>query len=247
MKIVYSHDTITPEEVIKFLTLTGQSDVIFSEIITHREVVKKARELTIGVSEEQLQQFADNLRTLRGLYSAEEMVVFLRNAGLELDDFETFCESSLLTTALKDHLADEKKIQDHFINNRSDFDLARVSIIVVRDENLAHEIIIQVTEDGEDFHGLARRHSLDEATRYRGGYVGMISRQMYPPEVNSKIFSAAAGDLLGPFRKDALFQLILVEEVIRADLDERVKEAIREKIFRGWAYSFLKEGIKISV
>ena len=45
MKIVYSHDTITPEEVVRFLTLTGHSDAIFPEIIKHREVLKKAKEL----------------------------------------------------------------------------------------------------------------------------------------------------------------------------------------------------------
>ena len=247
MKIVYSHDSITPEEVVRFLTLTGQSDAIFSEIIKHREVMKKAKELKIEVTEEQLQQFADNFRTLRGLYSAEEMVHFLQNAGLTDDDFEAFCESSLLTAALKEHLADEKKIKEQFVNNRSDFDLARISIIVVNDENLANEIILQVTEDGEDFHGLARKHSLDEATRYCGGYAGIISRRIFPPEVNSKIFSASADDLLGPFQKDFLFQLILIEEVIRAGLDEKVKEAIKEKIFREWVYSVLKEGIKISL
>ena len=246
MKIVYSHDTITPEEVVRFLTLTGHSDAIFPEIIKHREVMKKAKELNIEVTEEQLQQFADNFRTLRGLYSAEEMGHFLQNVGLKEDDFEAFCESSLLTAALKEHLADEKKIEEHFINNRSDFDLARISIIVVKDENLANEIIIQVTEDGEDFHGLARRHSLDEATKYCGGYAGIISRRIFPPEVNSKIFSAKAGDLLGPFQKDALFQLIFIEEVIRAGLGDNVKEAIKEKIFREWVYSFLEEGIKIS-
>lgn len=247
MKIVYSHDTITPEEVVRFLTLTGQSDAIFSEIIKHREVMKRAKELKIEVTEEQLQQFADNFRTLRGLYSAEEMVHFLQNAALTDDDFEAFCESSLLSAALKEHLADEKKIEEQFVNNRSDFDLARISIIVVNDENLANEIILQVTEDGEDFHGLARRYSLDEATRYCGGYAGIISRRMFPPEVNSKIFSASADDLLGPFQKDSLFQLILIEEVIRAGLDEKVKEAIKEKIFREWVYSVLKEGIKISL
>jgi len=247
LKIVYSHDTITPEEVIKSLTLTGQSEVIFSEIIKNKEVVKKARELQIEVSDGQLQQFADNFRALRGLYSAEEMLNFLNNNDLTEDDFETYCESSLMAIALKEHLADEEKIEHYFVNNRSEFDCARISIIVVKDENLANEIIIQVREDGEDFHGLARKHSLDEATKHSGGYVGLISRQMFPPEVNSKVFSAAAGDLLGPFRKDGLFQLILIEEVVRTRLDENVKEAVKERIFREWLSQFLKGGIKITL
>lgn len=246
MKIVYSHDIITPEEVVRILMLTGQSEAIFSEIVKNKEVMKKAGKLKIEVSDEQLQQFADNFRTLRGLRSAEEMLNFLKNAGLSEEDFETFCESSLLAAALKEHLADEKKIEEYFVNNRSDFDCARISMIIVKDENMANEIIIQVTEEGEDFHSLARKHSLDEATKHSGGYVGRISRQMFPPEVSAKVFSASADDLLGPFQTDVLFQLILIEEVIRARVDDNVKEAIKERIFREWISQFLKEGIKVT-
>lgn len=245
MKIVYSNDTITPEEVIRFLVLTGQSDAVFSEIIKNKEVTKKANELKIRVSDDQLQQFADKFRTLRGLHSADDMIRFLENAGLSEEDFETFCETSLLATSLKEHLADEKKIEAYFVNNRSDFDCARVSIIVVGDENLANEIIIQVTEDGEDFHELARKHSMDEATKHSGGFVGTVSRRMFPSEIAAKVFNASPGDLLGPFQKDGLFQLILVEEVIRAKLEEGIKEAIAERIFREWLLSFLKDGVRI--
>ena len=247
MKIVYSHDTISPEEVIKFLILTGQSDAIFSEIIKNKEVMRKAKELNIEVSDGQLQQCADNFRTLRGLYSAEEMLNFLENTGLAEEDFETFCEFSLLTSAVKDHLTDEKKMEDYFVNNRSDFDCARISMVIVEEENLASEIIIQVTEEGEDFHSLARKYSLDEATKYSGGYVGLISRQMFPPEISAKVFSASAGDLLGPFQRDGQYQLILVEGVIRAGLDGDVKEAIKERIFREWVSQFLNEGIKVAL
>ena len=245
LKIVYSHDMVTPEEVISYLGLIGQADAVFSEIIKNKEVMKKARELNIELPTEQLQQFADNYRTLRGLHSAEAMITFLENAGLTEDDFETFCELSLLTASLKDHLADDKKIEAYFVNNRSDFDYARVSIIVVKDEHLAREIIIQVTEDGEDFHALARKHSLDEATKYAGGYTGLLSRQMLPPEVSAKVFNASAGDLLGPFQKDAFSQLIFIEEVVTATLNDGVKEAIKERIFREWVSPFLKGGVKV--
>ena len=111
LKILYSHDTITPKEVIRFLVLTGQSDTIFSEIIKNKEVIKKANELKIAVSDVELQQFADKFRTLRGLQSADDMIHFLKNAGLTEEDFETFCEASLAAASLKEHMADEKKIE----------------------------------------------------------------------------------------------------------------------------------------
>lgn len=247
MKIVYAEGTVAPEEVISYLCLIGQADAVFSEVIKNREVVKKARECKIDIPDEQLQQFADNYRNLRGLHSAESMITFLENAGLSEDDFEDFCERSLLTAALRDHLADEKKVEACFVNNRSDFDCARVSTIVVKDEHLAREIIIQVREEGEDFHVLARKHSLDATTRYAGGYTGLLSRRMLPPEVSARVFNASAGDLLGPFQKDDHFQLIFIEEVLTATLNDGVKEAIKERIFREWVSPFLKGGLKVTL
>lgn len=245
MKITYSNDTITPEEVVRFLSLTGQSQSIYNQIIIHKEVVKKARELGLEVSDDQLQRFADNFRSLKGFDSAQEMLEFLESSGLSEDDFEAFCEASLLMADLKEHMADEKKVEKYFINNRSDFDFARISVIVIAEENLANEIIMQVTEDGEDFHALAREHSLDETTKYSCGYVGIVSRKMLAPEISAKVFNADAGDLLGPFQKDDHHQLIWVEEVIKPELTDHIKEAIKERILGQWVSPFFEEGIRV--
>ena len=245
MKITYANDTITPEDVVRFLSLTGQSQSIYNQIIIHKEVVKKAKELGIVISDEQLQRFADNFRSLKGLYSAQEMIDYLERSGLDEDDFEAFCEASLLTADLKEHMAEEKKVEEYFINNRSEFDFARISVIIVGEEGLANEIAMQVTEDGEDFHALARRHSLDEATKYSGGYVGVVSRKMLSPEIAAKVFNADAGDLVGPFQKDEHQELIWVEEVIKPELTDQIKEGIKERIFAQWVSRFFEEGVRI--
>jgi hypothetical protein len=44
LEINYFKGKISPEEVIKFLALTGQSLNIFSEIVKYKEVLKKAKE-----------------------------------------------------------------------------------------------------------------------------------------------------------------------------------------------------------
>jgi parvulin-like peptidyl-prolyl isomerase len=247
LEIIYSQGHISFEEVMKFLTLTGQSQNIFFETIKYKEVMKKAKDLGFEVSDEQLQQFADDYRAIRGLYSRDEMLNFLRSNGLTEIDFEAFCEASLLMVVLKNHLAAEEKIEEHFINNRSEFDLARVSIITVKEENMANEILIQVNEEGEDFHKLARKHSIDETTKYSGGYVGLVSRRMLSPEVSAKVFNAKAGDIVGPFEREKLFQLILVEEVVKPELNEEVREVIKEKILGEWVSPFLKDGIRIKL
>lgn len=246
MEIMYSNGTVSCDEVMKHLALIGYSHRLYSDIIRNKEVVKKAGQSGIKASDKQLQEFADNFRTLRGLHTAESTYNFLKNAGLSEDDFEAFCESAVLNMLLKEHLVDERAIEEYFVDNRADFDSARISSIVVKDQNLAKEIIMQVMEDGADFHKLAREHSLDERIRYAGGYVGMISRRMFEPDIAAKVFNASEGDVLGPFKQHNAFQVILVEEVRKDELTDDVKDVIREHIFSEWVSHFLKDGISVN-
>jgi len=246
MEIVYSGDTISPEEVVKYLSLTRQIHPVYTEIIKQKEVLRKAEELNLQITDEQLQDYCDNFRKVCGLYTAEETMDFFEKQGLNEDDFESFCEASVLISMLKDHLADENKIEEYFVNNRTDLDMARISSIMVGDENLANEIFLQVTEDEEDFHALARLHSVDDATKHAGGYVGYVSRGMLWPEISAKVFNANTGDVLGPFALEKYHQLILVEELKKADLNEDSQEMIKEGIFNEWLSQFLQDEIKIT-
>ena len=243
--INYSNGTITSREVTNFLSLTGRLRKTCDEIIKNREASRKAKELGIVVSDEDLQRYADTFRILSGLHTVEETNRFLESAGMNEDDLEQYFESDILKSALKEHLGNHGKVEEYFLNNRPAFDRARISVIVVKEPGLANEIICQVTEDGEDFHRLARKFSLDESTRFSGGYAGEVSRGMFTPEVSAKVFNAAPGELLGPFHLEGLFHLILVEEVRKADLDDAVRSAIKEAIFEDWSSQFLKAGIAV--
>jgi peptidylprolyl isomerase len=247
MRIVYGGGSFTPEELVKFLMIAGQADSIFYEIIKYKEVLKKGREMKIDITIPKLQEFADNYRKALGLFSAHETFEFLNSMCLTEEDFEIFCEYSLLVNAVKDLLSDDDEIEGYFYNNRSDFDTTRISVIVVENENLANELNMQILEDGEDFYSLAREHSVDETTKHSGGYVGKVTRTMLPTVIASKVFIANAGDLLGPFQIEGVWHLILVEEVIKAILDDDAKEQIKEIMFQEWLSQFVKDGFTISL
>jgi peptidylprolyl isomerase len=247
MEIKYSHGVITADEMIKFLSFTEQLLSVNNEIIKSKEVVKKAKELKISVSVKELQQCADSYRVNHGLFSAEETYDFLKKSGLSEEDLETFCETSLLTAKLMDYLADEKKIKEYFVNNHLRFDLARIHIIVVKEKGLANEIFIQIEEEGKDFHAAAREYSTDESTKYGGGYLGLVTRSMLEPEVAAKVFNASPGDVLGPYEKKGLYELIMVEEVIRAELNSVIKEKIKRLLFEDWISQFTQEELTVSL
>jgi len=235
-----------PEEIIRLLSPTGQADAVLKNAIKFHEAQKKANEMGLSFTDEELQQFADNFRKLHGLITAEDTYSFLKRYGLTEDDFEQFCERSLLMAHLKDQLSDKQTVEEFFVNNRGDFDEARISVIVVRDKNLADEIVLQVTEEGEDFHALARKHSIDASTKYAGGYVGPIRRRMLSQTTAAKVFNALAGDIIGPFNREGIFQLILVEDIKKAELNDSASEEIKERLFDEWFSQAVKGGFEIS-
>lgn len=245
MNIKYQQESIAVDEVMKFFALIGQSYPLCLEMIKNREVAKKAVEIGLVISDEQLQEYADNYRISMGLGASRDMFAFLGNAGLTEDDFESFCESVILTEKLKERLADDIQIEEHFVNSRAEYDQARISVILVREEPLANELLVRITEEGEDFHNVAREFSFDEQTRYAGGYAGMVSRRMLPAAVAAKVFAAGYADVVGPFDLECGFQLVLVEEVRKAELNDAVRQKIKEKIFGEWLSQFVKNGVSI--
>jgi parvulin-like peptidyl-prolyl isomerase len=227
--------------------MSGQARNFAREAIIAREAVEKADELGLEASGDELQEFADDFRRLRDLTSAKDTLDYLAHHGLTEDDFSDFCEATILIGKLRDRLASEERVREHFIRNRSEFDLAKVSTLTVAEESLAVEIILQVTEEGGDFHALARKHSLDADTKSLGGFQGFVARRRFNPEIAAKVFNAAAGEVLGPYPENGHFRLIFVEELNRAELDDRTRGLIADRIFDEWAAPFLSGPVSVTL
>ena len=245
MKISSANHSFATEEVIKFLSLSGRSKLIFPEIITQKMVHAKAQELGLSVTVEELQKFADQYRILHGLHSAGDTHAFFKTIGITENDFEAYCESSLLLNAVKEALAPEEKIKEYYFENRANFDSAKISWIISDNKNMANELFMQITEDDQDFRELAREYSIDVDTRYQGGFIGILGRESFPAEEEAKVFGAKPGDVIGPFPRNGHFILIWVEEIFKSELNSHVKEIIKNHLFQEWQKEFLQAGFQI--
>lgn len=246
MKIKYGNGSFTADDLVRHLELSGVSQWVFREVIRFREVARKARELGLAATDEEVQQAADEFRTAHGLYSADAMMAFLASAGMSVEEFESHCEVAVWFPKVVDSIATEQRINEYFAENRADLDRVRISRIIVSGESLCREILLQVQEEGEDFHRLARKHSEEEGTRYAGGHIGWVYRRAFSPEIAARIFSASAGEVVGPFPQDGRHCVALVEEVVRADnKSEAVRAVIRTRLMTQWTEEFVRDGISV--
>jgi len=193
----------------------------------HSVILRKvADDLSLSVSDEELQKAADDFRRETGLISASETMEWIEEYSLTVDDFEKKLENDLLKSKVETALATEEKVNKLFAENILDFEKANISKIMVNDAGLAEEIMTQLNEDEEDFITLATKYSVDSD---KGGYV---SRSDLPDEVDVLVFGDDAPELIGPVKAEGGYYIVKILEPKKADpSDELTRAACIKTIF----------------
>ena len=192
-----------------------------------------AQEAGIAVNDEEVQRAADSFRTKRELYDEKRTERWLTRNDLSHAEWEALLEDETIRLKLRDLLT-KGKVEKYFAEQRLSFDAAAISRIVVKEENVAKELRAQIVEDDADFYSLARRYSVDSLTRPAGGYSGILRRTEMESTMEAAVFGAQPGKTVGPIKTYAGWQLVKVEALHLATLDESLRETIKSLLFEDW-------------
>ena len=80
---------------------------------------------------------------------------------------------------------------------------------------------------------VAAQYSQDQASKDRGGLLQGLAEGQGDPQLDDQVFSAAQGDLVGPFKTDRGYYLIQVTAITEAGtqpLDDATKKAISQQL-----------------
>jgi putative peptide maturation system protein len=192
-----------------------------------------AAERGIDMSDEEFQQAADEFRLARDLHEAQSTEDWLASHHLSYADWEALLADQILRSKLRQALTADK-VEQYFAEHRLLYDNAAISRLVVSDEDVARELRAQINEEGMDFHALAREYSTDIATRPAGGYAGVVRRAEMEATPEAAIFGSQAGNTVGPFKTESGWELVKVESLHTAILDDAMRETIKTEIFDQW-------------
>ena len=220
-------------DVLRSWKIAGRLEGLLRQVVEEKLIADAAQRENVSISDAELQAGADAFRQTHGLHLAEKTHAWLRAHRLTVEDFQERIQAGLLRRKLAEHLVGGQ-IERYFAENRTQFDRARLSQIVVDREGVAQELLTQLIEDGADFAVLARKHSRDAETRQAGGFLGVLDRRKLSPAVEAAVFGARPGDTVGPFKTPHGWHLIRVEELLPAQLDEQTAGVIRERLFQDW-------------
>ncbi len=232
---------VTSDELVSWLKLTGRFGHVVQDMIKEKLTAEAAKRRGLDGSVEELQSAADNHRRAHGLQRVAQANEFLEAANVSLAGYESFIEDSVLASKLRDEIASDAAVEEHFNLNKPQYDAVDVGHIIVRNEDTAKEVLATIQEDPESFAELARDESLAE-TAAEGGRLGKVLRNSLPEELLGRLFTGPAGSTYGPMTTtDDCQEIFMVFARHDAQLDAATHEMIKRHLYESWLKSAANE------
>ena len=225
--------TITNEDILHQIKLSCKIPEIVEQIVTNKVINAAVEEVGIEITTEELQKAADQMRLSSQLTDAQTTWQWFKKYSLSLDDFEEIIYINLLYQKLAMYLFKDK-IEPYFYEHQLDYAGAIIYEIILDDEDEAIELFYEIQEGEISFLEAAQQYIQDTELRRKGGYRGKVDRNEMPPEVSAAVFAANSSQLLKPIITSKGVHLILVEEIIRPELDDKLHNKIMSNLFSEW-------------
>jgi parvulin-like peptidyl-prolyl isomerase len=232
--------SISQDEILHQIKLSCLVPHFVEKIVTRQIIARTAREQGIEIKPAELQQAADMFRLTNRLQSVEQTWLWLQKHGLSLDDFEKLIYTSVVSSKLAQHLFAER-VESFFVENKLDYTQVVMYEIVLDDEDLALELFYAIAEGEISFSEAAHQYIQDNELRCCRGYRGKLHRINLKLEIGVAVFSATPPQLLKPIVTSSGVHLIMVEEFIQPQLDEKLRYKILQDLFSQWLKLQLQE------
>ena len=232
----------TTDDFIQLLKLSGRFEGLMEEILKDQLTVHAAKRAGIQVTEDELQERADQFRRAHGLHRAKETMEYLDALGVGIEDFEGFISDMLYQEKMTEQLASDASIEEYFHLNSPKFESIEISHIVMDSEGAAREMLAVLSDDPDSFEEMARDNSMADTAK-QGGHIGKVMRGSLNHEVEAKVFNAEAGELLGPFASGdgSMFEIFRIDSKNPAALNDESRDEIRRQLHQDWLAGRAKE------
>src|SRR5262245_20126666 len=107
-------NAIDVADFIRTLKLTGQYDSLLDQLVRDRLTVQAAKKAGIQVSEQEIQERADQFRRVRGLHRAAQTNKYLDALRVSIDEFEAFISDSLYQEKMMQRVCSDQAVESYF-------------------------------------------------------------------------------------------------------------------------------------
>jgi parvulin-like peptidyl-prolyl isomerase len=217
-------------------------DAAVSDMILGRWVRGEAEDRGIEITDEEVDRRLDSVINQQ-FGSEEEFNRFLEQSSFTPEQARERIELQLTSERIQESVLPEEpaitqdEIESYYDENLAQFqqpETRDVRLITTKSEAEANEVLAELERDDspQAFKEVARRFSIDEATKNTGGLREGVVEGQSEPAIDEQIFSAPLDELVGPFETQRGFMVIKVENVTEASTTpiEDATEQIRQTL-----------------
>jgi parvulin-like peptidyl-prolyl isomerase len=234
---------IDPEEIVNFLKSEIHLKEVWRKILLQKVIQRAANDRAIIVTAEEIETEANRQRREKRLEKAADTITWLTNQLITPHDWETGIRNHLLAKKLAEALF-AKEVENFFIQNRLEFEQVILYQMILPYEKLAQELYYQIEEDEVSFYEAAHLYDTDDKRRQQCGFEGIIYRFALSPDIASVLFNTPPKQLIGPLKTEQGYHLLIVEELIPAELTTQRYQEILDHMFQQWLNSELEHMLR---
>ena len=186
----------------------------------------------IEVTQFQIDEEINRLIAQYQIKDESEMIAWLAQSNKTKDDLIAEIIKPLKT---KNYAMSKfsNKIENRFLKTKDDLDQVVYLLIRSKSRNKARALYLQIKDDRNDFGELAKKYSEGPENLTRG-IVGPLSLTKANPTVVKLLKSSKPGEIHSPIFAGGWFLVIQLETIIKAKLDDNMRDMIAIELFNEW-------------
>ena len=221
---------------------------LVNELVSELLIKDRADRLGITVTPAEIAEAIGRLRQQYGITTDEQFESSLRSSGLTRADLEAQLRDTLVTNKVfgrelrsRDQATDAE-LRERYNREKESYRLPERAhlreIVVLKPENgdgqaartRANEIAEAARKSGTDFANLASTMS-ESGTREKGGDLGRVAKGDLVPALDTAVFNAAAGTIIGPIETKSAWHIVKVEERLPSEVPafDSIKDRLRQE------------------
>jgi parvulin-like peptidyl-prolyl isomerase len=230
--IVSERKPVTDLQIVDYLKYSRQYIRFADEVETNNLLENISKQLNINVSEDEIQEFADNFRKENKLYGESETLDWLLAQRISAEDWSKGVYLQILTQKLKESIVGES-VDSYYMANRSNCRRVALSQILVSDLTTALKIVESIRNRSDSFCSLALEFSQGKYSKENGGFAGIKFVAELLPEIATVIEQAKVGEVLDPLQSRLGYHILRIEKWFPPMLNE-IRGSLINYLFQEW-------------
>ncbi|MDP9228340.1 MAG: peptidyl-prolyl cis-trans isomerase, partial [Actinomycetota bacterium] len=242
-------------------------DQALNDVLDTAWILGEAERQGVEVSDREVeQQFAQT--KAQNFQSEQEYQDFLEQSGFTQEDVDQRVRLQALSTKIQEKVtgeptaASEDDARKFYEANEEQFqqpESRNIRIVLNQDQAAVEDAAAQLKQDNspENWAKIASAASTDEASKSDGGVRDSVTPGTFQGDLDTQIFDAAEGEVIGPVQTPEGFYVFQVDTVIppattsfddaRAQIDEQLSGLAQQEVFSAFLTDYRDRWIQLTV